>query len=87
MLDIQIPVDCPACGIGTRIIDIEEEPGYELEPRWVELFEDGPPVLMAEWVNRRFIAWILECGDRIPAESYWLRFEAPGIPPYFTEKE
>jgi hypothetical protein len=85
MLDVQVPVSCPICGADTRIIDQEVEPGYELEPFWDVLA--GVPVLATEYVSPRVAAWNLQCGCRVATALWVLRFEAPGVRPYFIKKE
>jgi hypothetical protein len=82
---MEIPVDCPLCGADTAIINQEIEPGYELPPVLVDL--GFGEVQMYESIAPRIAALNLACGCRIPYPPWILRFERPGIRPYFIKKE
>lgn len=83
----KIPVDCPLCQAST-VLDsdwADFDPGYDLPPALMDLgFGD---VVVYESVPPRMVAINLECGCRVQTPPWGLVFPAPGIRPFFTQRD
>jgi hypothetical protein len=83
----KIPVDCPLCQAST-VLDsgaIETEPGYDLPPVVLDL--GFRSVMATEHVPPRIVAINLECGCRVRTPPWVLVFPAPGVRPFFTQRD
>lgn len=78
-------VDCPLCGVETTFAGTVDEPGYDLPPvpldlgfRFVMATEHDPP---------RLAAIKLACGCEVRTPPWGLVFLAPGVQPFFTQRD